>query len=103
MDQGVKGDIMSESFIRNLRIASVVLMVAGLLMGSGLALSIAYFAFILSMSIPYFRIERLYWALMRRPDAKEKIDQIMREDREARLGVNKDDKEERPDDDSKEG
>ena len=81
---------MSESFIKNLRIACLVIMVAGMLMGNGLALSIAYMGFILSMAVPYFRFERIYWALMRSPEMKEKLETLMREDFESRLGVNKD-------------
>jgi len=82
---------MSESFIRNLRLAGLVIFVAGIFMTNTWTLFIGQFALIISLFIPYMRLEKLYFAMMNKPELKEKIESLMREDLEKRLGVNKDD------------
>ncbi len=94
---------MSESFIKNLRLAGFVIFLAGIFMTNTWALLIGELGLVISLFIPYFRLEKLYFAMMNKPELKEKIDAIMKEDLERRLGVNANDETESKDTDSKEG
>ena len=82
---------MSESFIRNLRLAGFVVFIAGLLMSNAWAMLIGQVGLMISLFIPYFRLERIYFAMLNKPELKEKIDTLLKEDLEKRLGVNTDD------------
>ncbi len=93
---------MSESFLRNLRLASFVIFVAGLFMSNPWALFIGQLGMVISLFIPYFRLEKLYFAMMNKPELKEKIDDLMKEDLEKRLGVNQDDETQSEDEEPKE-
>ena len=93
---------MSESFIRNLRLAGFVVFIAGIFMSNPWALLIGQVGLMFSLFIPYFRLEKLYFAMMNKPELKEKIETLLKEDLEKRLGVKSDDETQSEDDDTKE-
>ena len=92
---------MSESFIRNLRLAGFVIFLAGIFISNPWALLIGQLGLMISLFIPYFKLEKLYFAMMNKPELKEKIDDLLKEDLEKRLGVNTDDETQREDDGTK--
>lgn len=92
---------MSESFIRNLRLGSIVIFLAGVFMTNVFALFLGQIGLIISLGIPYFRLERLYFAAMNKPELKEKIEALIKDDIKQRIGVKTNVEEERKDEDTK--
>ena len=70
---------MSYKFLKQLRIASVVLLWCGLLFSQSMLFMIGALGFGVLMMYSFTQIERLYFAIKEHPDLKDKVEKLVKD------------------------